>query len=75
MSDLLDFQRCKAEVESAKNLYNYAAIKLEIERIKCRLSEIKSQSEPLDSLLKEPLTRNQLYSIAFYVVVGRFPEK
>lgn len=76
MSDFLNFMKAKAEVEAARNLYDFAATKLELEQIKCRLAEIKSQADPLNNLLKNPITtREQLYSVAFYVVMGRWPEE
>ena len=39
-----------------------------------RLAEIKSQHEPMNSLLDAAMSeRDRLYAAAFYVVVGRMP--
>jgi len=66
----------RTERESAYNLYNYAGQKLELASIKERLAEIESQHEPIATLLTEKLSeRDRLCAIAFYVVIGRFPEK
>lgn len=75
MSDLNDYFHMQARKDEAYQLYNYAGMKLENAKIKCRLAEIKSQTEPLDSLLNKKLTeRERLYAAAFYVVIGRMPE-
>jgi len=83
MSDLLNYFKAQAEKESASNLYNYAGTKLELLQIKERLAEIKSQGEPLNSMLGDKVhciddaqeQRKLLYAAAYYVVVGRKPDK
>lgn len=76
MSDFLNYTMAKVEADAAYQLYNYAGQKLDNARIKERLSEIKSQSEPMESLLNQALSeRDRLYNIAFYVVVGRMPNE
>ena len=61
--------------ESAQNLYNYAAQKLENEKMRERLAELKSQHEPLASLMQNTLIRDRelLIAAAHYVVNGRMP--
>lgn len=64
----------KAEKERAYERYNYASSALDNAKIRERLAEIKSQHEPLASLLSEQRSeRDRLYAAAFYVVVGRMP--
>ena len=66
----------QAKAEAAKNLGNYAGAALENARVMERLAEIDSQYEPIASLLEEKMSeRERLYAIAFYVAVGRIPEK
>jgi hypothetical protein len=69
------YMLAQEERRTAYERYNYAGAALELARIRERLAEIGSQSEPLASLLTKPLgERDRLYSAAFYVVVGRMPE-
>ena len=75
MSDFASYMHAKDRKESAYQQYNYASAKLENESIKCRLAQIKSQANPIDSLLLARLSeRERLYAISFYVVIGRFPD-
>ena len=76
MSDFLRYQQAIAKRELAYAHYNCAAQTLKNASIHERLAEIKSQSEPIDGLLREPLLsyREKLYAAAFYVVTGRLPE-
>lgn len=54
--------------------YNTASKALALAQIKERLAEIKSQHEPIASLLEKKMDeRERLHAIAFYVVVGRLP--
>jgi len=70
-----NYMKKKSDVESAYNLYNYASTKLELEKIRCRLAEIESQAEPLESICGDNKNRrSDMLKVAFYVVVGRFPE-
>jgi hypothetical protein len=76
MSDLNMYFLATARKDAAYNLYNYSGSHLENAQIKERLAEIKSQHEPLASLENEKMSeRKRLYAAAFYVVVGRMPEK
>jgi len=76
MSDVAHYMKAQADKETAYQLYNYAGQRLENAQIKERLAEIKSQHDPIASLLEEPMSeRDRLYAIAFYVVVGRIPNK
>jgi len=73
-NSLGDYFYAKAQKDGAYQQYCYAGAKLELESIKCRLAEIRSQSEPLDKLLTEKMSeRERLYAAAFFVVVGRMP--
>ena len=72
---LLEYLLAGAEKDAAYQAYNYASANLENKQIFCRLAEIKSQHEPLASIIgKTKTTREQLYAAAFYAVVGRMPE-
>jgi hypothetical protein len=73
--EFLDYMRVLTKEKAAYNEYNYAAANLENKQIKKRLAEIKSQHEPLSSLIDVKLSeRDRLYAAAFYVVIGRMPE-
>ena len=75
-SDFSSFLVATAEKELAQERYSHASVALDIAGIRHRLAEIKSQHEPLGSLLNSSLPeRDRLFSAAFYVVVGRMPEK
>ena len=69
-----NYQEKQVSVQSAENLYNYAATKLELTKIRCRLAEIESQWLPLGKLCENDRNkREDMIALAFYVVVGRFP--
>ena len=73
MSDLGKYFTTTAELEAARNLYNYAGSNLTLKQIRNRLAELKSQHEPLNSLCDgDPVMRRKAYEAAFYVVVGRW---
>ena len=75
MSDLANYFLATEKRRAAYNQYNHASVALELAHIKERLAQIKSQTEPLSSLMDEPLSeRDRLYASAFFVVVGRMPE-
>ena len=75
MSDFISYLHRKTEKELAYQRYNYAGCALELAGIKERLAEIKSQHDPLATLLTKAMSeRDRLYAAAFYVVVGRFPD-
>lgn len=65
----------QAEEREAIQHYNYAGAKLRLSQIECRLAEIESQYEPLNGLSPDPDIRKKMLAAAFYVVVGRMPEK
>jgi len=77
VSDLAAYFAAQERARTAYERYNYAGAALELARIKERLAEIKSQHEPLASMNPEgnPLARWKQYAAAFYVVVGRMPER
>jgi hypothetical protein len=75
MSDLQAYFCAQERRRSAYNLFNYACTLLDLERIRERLAEIKSQHEPIASLIDERMSeRERLCAIAHYVVIGRIPE-
>ena len=66
----------RAEKQTAIERRNYADAALEIAQIKERLAEINSQCDPLDTLITEAMSeRDRLYAAAYYVVVGRMPNR
>ena len=74
MSDLSAYFTAQEKKKAAYQQYNYAGAHLENCQIFERLAEIKSQHDPLASLLEKPMSeRDRLYAAAFYVVVGRMP--
>lgn len=74
----MSFQAYMLAQEKKKRMYaehNSSSRGLELAQIKERLAEIKSQHEPLNTLISKELSeRDRLYQAAFYVVSGRFPE-
>ena len=82
MSDLLNLFAHRDKVARAKAELGRASLALTNAQISERLAEIKSQHEPLFSLIGmedilDPAyqtVRKKLYAAAFYVVVGRMPE-
>ena len=74
MHDFINYMRAQAERREAYEKYNYAGQLLENREIKERLAEVKSQSEPFNTLINASMDeRDRLYAAAFYVVVGRMP--
>jgi multidrug efflux pump subunit AcrA (membrane-fusion protein) len=76
MTDLgMYFQR-QAEEKAARAEWEAASARYDNAQIKARLAEIKSQHDPLNTLMSERMSeRERLYAAAFYVVVGRMPPK
>lgn len=73
-SNFSDYMLKQSRKETAFEKYNYASTNLKNAQIHERLAEIRSQHEPLASLLDKPFSeRDRLYAAAFYVVVGRLP--
>ncbi len=71
MSDFLQYQMAKAVKDTAYERRNYASAALDNASIKERLAEIRSQHEPLNTLINEPMgERERLYAAAYYVVTG-----
>ena len=76
MSDFEAYMLAQARCEKATATYNWAASDLRNAQIGKRLTEIKSQHEPLNTLLQAALSeRDRMYAAAYYVVVGRLPEQ
>ena len=64
------------KVRTARAEGDTASYKLQVADIKCRLAEIESQYEPLHEVTGGDLKiRKMILDTAFYVVIGRFPEK
>jgi hypothetical protein len=75
MDDLGHYFLAQARKDAAYQQYSYAGVRLTNAQIMERLAEIKSQHEPLASLLGRPLSeRDRLYAAAFYVAIGRMPD-
>ena len=75
MNEFQSYMLQQAKKEAAFQQLNYASVKLENAQIHERLAEIRSQHEPLNSLVGKPLSeRDRLYAAAYYVVCGRMPE-
>lgn len=72
MSVFLNYQLRIAQKEAAYNQYNYAGSALELSKIKERLAEIESQHAPLCKLKES--NRDEAFAVAFYCVIGRFPD-
>lgn len=76
MNEFIDYQRAHEIAQRAYAEYNAASRGLDNARIFERLAEIKSQHEPLATLLTKPLSeRDRLCAAAFYVAVGRMPSE
>jgi len=76
MSDFQNYMLQQSRRETAYANLNHASQALENARVRERLAEIKSQSEPLAGLMEQPMTeRDRLYAAAYYVVIGRMPEE
>ncbi len=69
-----EYMLAQSRKETACERYNYASSELENAKIKERLAALKSQAEPMASLLQIASDQDRLYATAFYVVVGRMPE-
>ena len=75
MSAFGNYMYAQERVATARMGYNYASVLLENRQIHQRLAEIASQTEPVNLLIERDLSeRAKLYALAFYVVVGRFPD-
>ncbi len=76
MSAFFEYLKATSERHCAFERFNYASSALDMARIRERLAEIKSQHQPLASLLDAQISeRDRLYAAAFYVVVGRMPQQ
>ena len=69
----------QAERKAAFNAVGEASARLEIAQIRERLAELDSQHEPLNGVMDDigaqdrDYIRRKIYSMAYYVVVGRLP--
>lgn len=74
MSAFMKYELEKANKRAAYANLSHASAAYENVLIRERLAEIKSQHEPLNSLIISAMSeRDRLYAAAFYVVVGRMP--
>ena len=72
--EFLYYMKAQADTRAALERLNFASAALENAQIRERLAKIKSQSDPLASLIgQEMKERDRLYAAAFYVVNGRMP--
>ncbi len=69
------YMLAQSEKRTAYERYNYASAALENAKIRERLAGLKSQAEPMASLLQITSEQDRLYAAAFYVVIGRMPDK
>lgn len=76
MSDLKNYFHMQDVKRAKRYQLNAAQAELQLASIRERLAEIKSQHEPIHSMLKQEGLdpRDMLYKIAHYVVVGWMPK-
>jgi hypothetical protein len=77
VSDLADYFHAQDKTRLARANVETASSRLELASIKERMAELRSQYEPLSSLLPEGAStadRERILAAIFYVVIGRFPE-
>lgn len=77
----MNYPHAITEKDLARERLNYAACALELAQIKMRLAELKDQHAPLAALAEKARKcenygdqRARLYAVAFYAVVGRWPD-
>ena len=76
MIEFAMYQKARAETSAARASFNHSSVALQLAEIRERLAEMASQHEPLAALRDTAMTeRDRLYAAAFYVVVGRLPNK
>lgn len=68
----LFYQLKIAEEQTARAVYNGAGSALRLATIERRLAELENQYAPLSRLQKSD--RHEAYAVAFFCVVGRWPE-
>ena len=77
MSDSANYQYRQECTRTARAEHQAASYKLELCQVRERLAELKSQHDPLHSMVLKVLhtqSRDDVYAAAFYVVVGRVKE-
>ena len=76
MPEFLNYMHAQAEKDAAYQQYNYSSQKLENKSIMCRFAEIKSQHEPLATIIGDScISREQLIAACYFVITGRLPEQ
>lgn len=74
-NDYAAYRIASAERREAFEAYNTASARLQLAQIRERLAEIKSQYQPINSLLEKSMPeRERMWAIAYFVVWGRLPE-
>lgn len=74
VTNTLKFESRGHELEAAKNLRNYADLKLEIANMKYRAQELETQFEPIASWANHGYDTRELAAIvAQYILTGRKP--
>lgn len=72
VADQLAFQHAQAERREAVERHNYAGVALTLAQIRERLAEVRSQYEPVNTLLSQHSTeKDKALAVARYVVTGR----
>jgi len=75
MSDFAAYMNAQEKTRTARAERDYAGVKLGNARIFERLAMIKSQHEPLhEKSGGDRAVRAAMIAVAFFVVVGRWPE-
>lgn len=76
MNNFAAYLMAQERTKAAFAASGHADVALELARIQERLAEIRSQHEPLATIIEStPSARERAYAAAFWVVVGRMPEK
>jgi len=71
---LVEYLKAEEETKRCYAEYNAASVRLELAKVRERLSEIESQYQPLASNVESDEERQRHINTAFYVVVGRWHE-
>jgi hypothetical protein len=73
MSDLEHYFKRQADTRAAVANANYANVAVDLARIRERLAECHSQSDPIRSIVENPgkTERQKILIIADYIVTGR----
>lgn len=76
MNEFSNYMHAQDKTRLARAERNHASAQVDLAAINERMAELRSQYEPLASLLPEGATqddRERILAAIFYVVIGRFP--